>query len=99
MDRAQLLQKVEEIQAKWAAELGVVTDIWLPPKLLDILDDRHILERVLKPLRIGETYVTPFTPLHENQIRVAFLTEVDFGSLEEETVDAPISPDRSTSGS
>lgn len=97
MERAQLLQKVKEIQARWSAELGEVTDIWLPPELLDILDPRHLVERVQAPLRIGETYITPFTPLHKNQIRVAFLTEVDFESTEEEHIDASVSPDGPTS--
>ncbi len=99
MDRERLLQKVEELRVKWTAELGEITDIWLHPELLDILDPRDLLDRVHSPLRIGDTYVTPFTPLDKNQIRVAFLTEVDFESLEEEPVDAPISPDGPTSSS
>lgn len=99
MTQELLLQKIKEIQAEWSAKLGTLTDIWIHPDLLDTLDGRHLVERVQDPLQIAGTYVTPFSPLHKNQIRIAFITEVDFDSLEEEQVDELASPDRFTPSS
>ena len=99
MTQEQILQKVKDIQAEWADKLGEITDIWLPPDLLDILDGRPLLERVQDPLQIGDIYITPFRPLHDNQVRIAFLTEVDFEPPEGDPTDESISTNRSTSSS
>lgn len=94
MTREQILKKVEQIQTEWSAKLGKLTDIWIHPELLDILDDRPLIERVQDPLVVNEVYVTPFSPLTIDQVRIAFVTEVDFG-LEEE-LDEIISTDGPT---
>lgn len=94
MTREQILQKVKEVRDKWSAELGELTDIWVHPDILEILDDRPMMARVVDPLCVDDVYVTPFSSLDRNKVRIAFITKVDFDNEEES--DEPVSTDGST---
>jgi hypothetical protein len=86
MTRDELECKIKALKDKWSAELGTLTDIWLHRDLLDILDPRFPLEKLVDPYKIGETYITPFDAIHKRQVRIAFLAEVDLGDDSNESV-------------
>jgi hypothetical protein len=77
LEKENLLQKLEEIKAKYESTIGEVTDIWLSDDLIQILDEREPIDRLNTPFMLGETYITHFRPLLPNQIRVAFLTTIE----------------------
>lgn len=97
MTREQLEQKVTELRDAWAAKLGEITDIWLSYDLMDIMDPRPPLEKLQSPHKIGDTYVTPFSAIDDNQVRIAFLTKFDIG--DEDSSNEPTSVSGSPSGS
>jgi len=87
---------LEAVKAEWEAQLGEITDIWIPVEYMEILDPRPPLVRIQDPYMLGNTFVTVFSPLKNNQLRIAFLTECDLGA---EDIDESTSVSGSTSGS
>jgi|YelNatPaOPRAMG01_1025707.scaffolds.fasta_scaffold25225_4 hypothetical protein len=77
MTKDQLLHKLLELKEKYEQSVGKVTDIWLPFELLQVIDDRDFLDRLISPVLLGETYITAFYPDEPNQIRIAFLTKLE----------------------
>jgi len=74
MTKEDLLGKLVALKQKWEETAGPVVDIWLSDEWMLLLDDRDPVVRLYNPFKIGETWVTNFTPLKPGQIRVAFLT-------------------------
>lgn len=94
MTQEQLKEKLEAVKAKWEAQLGVITDIWISLEYMEILDSRSPFDRIEHPYKLGETFVTIFQPLAPNQLRIAFLTECNL----EEDINESTSVDGSASG-
>jgi len=76
MLKEELEAKLNDVIKDWEQKAGKVTDIWLSAELLDILDTRGPMARVLEPYKIQDTFVTSSQELQGNNIRIAFLSEL-----------------------
>jgi hypothetical protein len=54
--------------------LGEVTDVWLSPELMSVLDPRPALERIAQPFKLGSVWVSAGSELSGDEVRVAFKT-------------------------
>jgi len=59
------------------SSLGEVTDVWLNSYVMEVLDPRPPFERLNKPYMIGPVWVSAFSGLGEDEVRVAFRTKID----------------------
>jgi len=66
---------VKSLITKYSS-LGEVTDIWLNPYVMEVLDPRPPLERLNEHYKIGPVWVSAFPELPEDEVRVAFRTKI-----------------------
>ena len=77
MDSAEIRKKVEAVIAKYST-LGAVCDVWLSPGMMATLDPRPPMVRIMEdPYKIGDVFVTAFSPLVDKEFRVAFVANFE----------------------
>lgn len=77
MDPLEIRAKVEAVIVKYS-KYGEVSDVWLNPSAMAILDPRPPMARIMaEPYKIGDVYVSAFSQLASNEFRVAFVTSFD----------------------
>lgn len=78
MEKAKIEEMVKGIIDKYSS-LGEVTDVWLNPYVMEVLDPRPPLERLNEHYKIGPVWVSAFPELQEDEVRVAFCTKIGAG--------------------
>lgn len=77
MDTTEIRKKVEAIIARYS-KLGTVCDVWLSPDVMDTLDPRPPMARIMEdPYKIGDVFVTSFSQLKDNEFRVSFINSFE----------------------
>lgn len=75
MVKAEIEKMVKGLIGKYSF-LGEVTDVWLNPYVMEVLDSRPPHERISEPYKIGPVWVSAFSDLQEDEVRVAFRTKI-----------------------
>ncbi len=75
MEKAKIEEMVKGLIDRYSS-LGEVTDVWLNPYVMEVLDPRPPLERLSEPYKIGPVWVSAFSDLQEDEVRIAFCTKI-----------------------
>lgn len=75
MEQVEIEKMVKGLIDKYSS-LGEVTDVWLNPYVMEVLDPRPPHKRIGEPYKIGPVWVSAFSDLQEDEVRIAFLTKI-----------------------